>query len=324
MQIRTLLLIVLLVLTGCTTNSNLTETVKEDSPENYVLFTLNTQHFMDPDLSYQTLIHVLELHEKYEIPIDIFLNDPIVQAYQNNYPEVFKTLADSDFANVSYHFRPPFPYSSSYDFIDLENMDSKTMYDTIMKYETHALDWETGETTSNPGGYTYLSDLIGYNPTIVDMSASENVKPILAQVYKELGASFSITHSLGEIYLGAEKDGLYIRPETQEIKLFDEIGEDIGKIVSKAFETGDENKDHYVNIKMHDNNFITDQSAWTAIYTRQKPPYDLSRYDNIEILTEDEQNAVWETYEETLKYISENDYSPINASDLQSQLQHLK
>lgn len=289
--------------------------------DRYVLFTINTQEFVYLEKSIETLNRLIDIHEKHEVPVDIYLTEDILRDYEENAPELIERFKGSEQVAVSYHTRPPRPYhSAAYDFLGLSDLSEKDLYTTLLDYEEHATDRESGKTTDEPGGYEHIKDVIGYAPIVVGMPVELEEKEMadtLAQIYKEKGARFVVVHS--DVDWGEERYGLLVRPEHLEVKLFEHVGEDTLSFLLDLWETSTHPSPTFMNIKVHDNDFIATESAWTTIYIRQKPPYHLKRGEtDRELLSEEESEALWTTYETAVKYVSENPelYEAINALDL--------
>lgn len=297
----------------------------ESSGEQYVSFVINTQEFIYDELSADTINRILDIHETYDVPVDVYLDDAITQKYEADAPELLERLKTSDVAAVSYHIRPPKPYYAGFDWADLAGMDASDMYDLFMDYETHAVDAATGEPTEAAGGYGHLTDLMGYAPVVAAMQPNPESGPTLAKVFKDLGASYFIEHRESPIEPGEMKSGVPLRPETLEVRLFERTDETAEQLVKESFDAAREMVDGptFVNIKVHDNDFIADASAWTSIYlakgSHRTPPFDLSNgTDNRSLLTEAESTVIWDAYEASVAYVAEHrdEYTPINAFDL--------
>lgn len=310
------------------------ETEEVVETDRVLMFTLNTQEFIRTEESIATVNRIIDLHEEYNVPIDIFLTDTMVAVYEEDAPDLLERLKTSDVVAVSYHIRPPKPYYFSYDFLDLESLDSDAVYKLVKNYEEHVVDLETGEPTDQPGGYEYLKAILGYAPRMVAAQTSPLLKGSVLRVFREMGAFFTVLHG-AEYGLNDQVEGLYVRPEQVEIKLFEYTGEeDVFTYLETQFaayeteyraslEAGGEPV--FMNIKMHDNDFIADQSAWTAIYQHRgnkgvEPPYDLSVYDDrVEALSEAEQTAMWALYEQAVQYADDHReaYDLLNAFSLE-------
>jgi hypothetical protein len=322
----------LILSTGCSgtqeladsANKDLTNSGSEsgtDVASEYVLFTVNTQEFVYDELSAGTLNRLLDVHEYYQVPLDVYLTADILRHYEEMAPELVERLKDSALVAVSYHERPPMPsHSSAYDFLGLEDMPQEELYQTLLAYEEFATDPVTGESTTEPGGYEYVKDVIGYAPVVVGMASERKIADTLGQIYKEKGATFVVAH--GDDYsLGEQRYGLFLRPENWEVILTEYSGQDPSVFIPKIWEEGESGQ--FMNIKVHDNDFIASDSAWVAIYLKQKPPYRLERgTSNRSLLSTEESEAFWKLYEDCVKYVSEHSsqYQAINAFDLQKML----
>lgn len=320
------LLLGLLALTSCAEQNVVpTGDVVTEAPsdsERYVLFTVNTQEFVYSEQSAETLNRLLDIHEQYEVPVDVYLTEDILRTYEEMAPDLVERLKTSPVVAVSYHYRPPAPFhNSAYDFLGLEDMTSEGLYSALLHYEEYATDPETGATTKEEGGYQHVKDVIGYAPVVVGMAVGDRaVGDALGQIYKEKGATFAVSHD-GVIALGDEQFGLFLRPEDIEVKLFELTGQDAEALISGLW--GEQGEQGFMNIKVHDNDFIATASAWVSIYLKQKPPYDVDRgTTERELLTEAETAPLWELYEASVKYVSEHasQYQAINAFDLQKML----
>lgn len=274
-----------LFLSGCQNKQNdqINETseIENSNPEIYTLFTINSHDWVLWEESAETINRVIDIHEQYEIPVDIYLTDPLVQAYVTNTPDLIERLKTSEFATVSYHIRPPSPYEYSFDFLGLDEMAKDELYQTLLNYEEHELDLETGMPNENPGGYEYLKSILGYAPPIVGMQSSPSIAETLAKIFIEKGATFQIIHNQ-ESDFGRSKYGLQVRPENIEVKLYeyDEIGVTGDQVIDeRLYEYLSENPDKkeiFINLKFHENNFYVNKVAWKYIYDNKKPPFDLN------------------------------------------------
>lgn len=320
-----ILFIIILLLAGCD------EEITQEPEKNYVQFTQNIHDWIFEEESIETLNKVIDIHEEYNVPVDVYLNHQSFQNYMENAPELIERLKTSNVVAVSYHIRPPYPVYEGFDFIGLEDMDEDTLYNTLLDYEEHELDLETGLTTDNPGGYQNIKDTIDYAPIAIGlMIENPEVKMTLANIYKEKGASFAIAVrrdvDLGEMY-----GPLYMRPEHAEIKWY-EYSQLYRQGLTTAEEVIEENIAEYdtpifINIKMHENDFYAaPYTPWTAVYYEGgdkslplEPPYDLSAWEGVVLVTPDnarEEKMDW--YEQGVKYVSEHPelFEPINCKDL--------
>ncbi len=327
------IIIVLLIILSCSEEARKQRTeeteIREetDVPTKYVLFTINTHDWVFEEKTIATVQRVVEIHEKYNIPVAVYLTDPMVQLYAEKYPDIIELLKASSVVVVSYHIRPPAPYYIDFDFLGLENMNADERDATLLDYEEHAIDLETGLSTEEEGGYEYLKNIIGYSPPAVGMLTDvENGIP-LTKIYAEKGATFAVVHERIST-LGEKKGLLFIRPEDVEIKLYEyrTVEKDPAAIIARESENASTTRDIFINIKMHESDFYARKITWAAAYYENRdktkpltPPFDLSLAGGDDILkSPKEEDETWELYENTVKYVSEHqeEFTSISEFDL--------
>jgi len=286
-----------------------TATAISISPAAYVLFSINVQDFSYPAESAAVLDKIITLHEETAMPVDIYLTDAIAQIYADDYPELLARLKSSPVVAISYHTRLPRPYASQNDWLGLKQMNAADLTDAILRYETHAVDPVTGQTTDAPGGYQQVAALIGYPPYAASaLSGNPDISAAAQQVFAALGAQMTVTHGPSPT-LGETRGGLLLRPEQVDYRLFEHVGEDAGQAFEAALAEAQSKQRGdtpvFVDAKMHDNNFFAAASAWTTVYVQggKRPPWDVSL--RASLLTQDERTAVWSFYEETVRYAAE-------------------
>ncbi|MBI3652145.1 MAG: hypothetical protein HY231_14085 [Acidobacteria bacterium] len=293
-------------------------TTAQAASQNYVMFSINVQDFSYPEYSIATLNRILDIHEKYGVPVDLYLTTTMTDIYEAQSPALLTRLKTSPVASVSYHVRPPNPYYTNYDWLGLSQLTSTQQYTTVMNYETHGLDLVTGQPTSQTGGYKKLTEVMGYAPYVAANQPDASVGQETSDVFKDLGARFFIQHDR-IINLGDKLNGVYLRPEHYDLKLFEHVGEKAKNLIKTAFSeaqaaTGAQ-APYFVGIKMHDNDFFAVDSAWVTVYTKgsKRPPWDTSKKSAL--LSDAEQQAVWNQYEATVAYIAAKNskYKPLNA-----------
>lgn len=325
-----MLILSLFLLSACQSTQPLE--MKNEESKIYTLFTINTHDWVLGDESIETINRVIDIHEEYEIPVGIYLTDPMVQLYMEKAPDLIERLKSSPQVVVSYHVRPPAPYYLNFDFLDLDKMNEDEIYETILNYETHKLDLESGEAAEEAGGYEYLKELLGYAPPVVGIaSKSATVSKVMSRVYKELGATFAVVHGK-ESDLGYTKHDLYVRPEHIEIKLYEykDVSDTAKAVIEERLAelSGNEDYDIYMNIKFHENNFYSNETPWDYIYFKdgdkskaKKPPFDLNSAKP-DLKSEELEARMWKIYEDALIYVKENSatLNPISEFDLQSML----
>ena len=308
----------------------------------YVLFSLNVHDWTHAEESIATLNKIVDIHEQYNVPIEIYLDDQVMQMYYEESPELVKRLRTSSVVAVSYHLRPPTPYYTGleFDFIGLENLDETTLRETLLDYEEHAIDLETGEPTDEPGGYEFVKEVMGYAPlTVSGFEKFGKIGKIASDIYNEKGALFVVVHGkLCEeqlvVELGEKKDSLYARPSTVDVRLFESVGQDTATVLQEAEQEALQAgvSPVFMSIKMHEDDFYADGvSPWRSVYYEenekgrmvpQKPPYDIAAADDVALLTEEDRDAIWQHYENAVAYVaSREDFAAINAFDLKEMVE---
>lgn len=286
--------------------------------QDYVTFSINAQDFAYPELSIALLHKIITLHEQYQIPVDIYLTTTMTDLYAAQAPDLIERLKTSPVVSVSYHVRPPKPYHTKYDWLGLAQMSPAQQYDTIMNYETHGLDLATGQPTAASGGYQLLSDILGYNPYIASVLADAELGTAARTVFKDLGASFTIVHGRA-INLGDTLDGLYIKPEHYDYKLFEFVGQDAAtafeNALAEAHKADGAHAPYFVGVKMHDNDFFAEKSAWLTVYVDggKRPPWNANLKSPL--LSAEAQDQMWKLYESTVAYAASihDRVTPVNA-----------
>jgi hypothetical protein len=275
----------------------------------YFTFSLNTQDFAYPDLSIAALGKVVDTHERYQIPVDVYLTTLMTDLYEQMAPDLLARLRTSPWVALTYHTRPPLPYYDGYDWAGLGRMSYAEQYAAVMNYETHGLDLATGLPTAASGGFGKIKTLLGSAPVLTAFLAGPTLENAVSDVYRDLGAKMRIVH--GRIINAGEKQrDLYIRPEHVDMILLEHFGENITTALDAAVQTAHgasgARAPYFVGVKMHDNDFFADHSAWTEIYVShgRKPNWDLSYKSPL--LDATSQASRWATYEGAVAYASAN------------------
>lgn len=273
----------------------------------YALFSINTQDFAYPELSIATIRRILDIHERYGVPVDIYLDTMLTDFYEQLAPDLLQRLKTSANASVSYHIRPPKPYYTNYDWAGLGAKSAQEQYQTVLNYETHGLDLRTGLPTSAKGGYQKLGELLGFMPWVAAMQPDASVGQAVSDVFKDLGARFFIQHER-VINLGDKQNGVYLRPEHYDLRLFQTVGQDVATVIENALASAHAatgaRAPYFVGVKMHDNDFFAEDSAWVTVYVNgpRRPPFDTSRKSPL--LSAAQQQAVWQHYEAAVAYVA--------------------
>lgn len=334
---RVVLLCLLLFVASCSsgideTISDVNNDVLATGGQNYVLFTLNVHDWVDPEESSSIVEKTIEIHEKYNVPLDIYIDDQVLQIYLKEYPEVIERMKNSEVVSVSYHVRASLPIYTGFDIFGYSKLSKDQLYDLLLPYEEHKLNISSAlPVESEPGGYQLLKDTLGYAPVaaslIFDTSAEQEV---MAQIYEEKGALLGVIHN-DPVKLGSEKYGLKLRPEDVEIKLYEKVdGYASGKltpekIINDAISHSETiNNPLFINLKMHENNYYTHGNPFYLAFFETEdsevplnPPYDLTRAEP-EFRTEEEQEQMLALYEDTVSYVSEHPelYKTIDNEDI--------
>ena len=330
------ILLLLILLTSCSVSQTSETSTNSETNTDYVSFILNVHDWVDPEKSADAVTKIIDIHEKYNVPVSIYLDDQVFQIYMKDYPELVERLKTSPVVTVSYHVRPPLPVYTQFGIYNYSQLSSEELYPILIKYEEHKINLSDGKPIeSSPGGYQYVKDSIGYSPVAVSLIFDTPAeKETMAKIYKEKGASLAVVHS-GQSKFGEKLNGLTLRPEDVEIKLYENLKKYIsGKtpkdIIDESIAaTTSVNNPMFINIKMHENNFYTSGTPFELVYFPDynersnplAPPYDLSNADpSFRSSTEEEQ--MWAMYEEAVKYVSENKdlYTAVNDDSIKELL----
>lgn len=284
----------------------------------YVTFTILAGDFAYPEYSIELLRRIVDLHERHQVPLDIFLTTTMVDLFSSMAPDLLERLRSSSVVAVSYGVRPPKPYYENYDWLGLIGITADEQYATIMDYETHGLDLTTGRPTTESGGYHKLAGLMGYPPYIAGALPDSKLAGTVLAVFRDLGALFTVVHGR-PVNLGETWEGLYIRPEHVDLKLFEHAGETGQSVIERALMGARENAGpdmpSFVGVKMHDDNFFAETSAWLTVYLGGdfSPPWDPGR--KAALLTKEARDAMWALYESTVEYVASINgrVTPVNA-----------
>lgn len=276
----------------------------------WLIFTLNVQDFAYPGKSAETVDRIITLHERYKLPVDIYLTDNALATFEASYPALVTRLLGSPYVALNYHIRPPKPYYTGYDWTDLATLNAADQLTRIRTYESHVTDLATGQPGSASGGFTRLKQLVGSNPVIAAFQVDAALYSPVSQVFRELGASMAISHSAPYINLGTTSMGLAIRPEHYDLKLFQSPGQSAGSLIEAGFvsahSTAGAASPYVVGVKMHDNDFFALASAWTTTYINapRRPPWNTTTLAGLK--SDADMQAQWTLYEGALAWADSN------------------
>lgn len=271
----------------------------------WLTFTLNVQDFAYPDRSADAVDRVITLHERYKVPVDIYLTDTALAGFETNHPGLMTRLRGSPYVALNYHIRPPKPYYARYDWAGLGDLGSADQMARIRDYETHVTDPITGLPGSTSGGFARLKQLTGNHPVIASFQA-DTLYDSVSQVFRELGASMTVSHAMPYINLGTTVSGLAVRPEHYDLKLFQSPGQSVSSLIEAGFaaahNTPGAASPYVMGVKMHDNDFFALASAWTTTYidASRAPPWDTSTVADLKSDTDIQ--AQWTLYESAVAW----------------------
>jgi hypothetical protein len=157
-------------------------------PSAYITFSLNTQDFSYPHRSADLLRRVVPLHERLQVPVDVYLTTTMIDLYETQAPDLLAKLKSSPWVAVSYHVRPPSPYNNGYDWLGLAQLPPDQQVARILSYETHGLDLTTGQPTTSPGGFSHVTGLFGAPPWVASALPVVEVRASVHRVFRQLGA----------------------------------------------------------------------------------------------------------------------------------------
>ena len=273
----------------------------------WLSFSINVQDFSYPDLSAATVQRIVELHERYRVPVDIYLSDTMLDIYQASYPALMAKLTGSPYVGLNYHMRPPKPYYLNYDWAGLAALPLAEQTARIQAYESVVVDLTTGQPTARAGGYQLLRTLPNARPAIVPaFQADEPLLEATAAAFKALGATWSLAHTGGPLNLGDSGRGLFLRPEHHDLKLFELTAQPAATVIDAAFAAAHDaagaRAPFFVGAKMHDNDFFAQKSAWNVVYVDggKRPPWNPSAKSPLK--SSAEQAAQWAIYEGAVQY----------------------
>lgn len=283
-------------------------TAADSRKTEYLTFSINVQDFAYPELSIATVRRVMTLHETYKVPVDIYLTEHMIDIYEQQAPDILEKMRSSPYVAGQYHIRPPKPYYNNYDWAGLTNLSAADQYQQIYHYESHGIDLATGQPTSASGGLAKLANVLGNAAFIGSFSADDRFGTTVNQVFYDLGAKMTVRH--GTITnLGDAIGKLYLRPEHYDLLLFQQGGQDAATLIAAAMAAGKTTTGarapYFVGVKMHDNDFFAQASAWTTVFVDTKrPPWDISK--KAALKSETEQQAMWTIYEAAVAYAAQN------------------
>jgi len=305
----------------------------------YITFIVNVHDWVHSDQSAETLLRLIDLFERYGVRGDFYLTAPVAREYAEKYPEVLDRLQQSGMT-VSYHVRAPHPLTEGF-VQPLQGLDGAALRQAIQDYETYRLDLATGGLDrSRPGGYTYVARVIGRPPVAVAASAEPRIMAVARQVYADLGARMTVLYHESGTKIDQPfeyVDGLLVRPVDFSVTrvTLEGGGQNFWwNLVTSpraaefhpiaVLEAGLADwqahsypRPPFILAHIHENNFYRRGSvAWGSFYYEidahgnktdpLSPPFDLSAPDPSIPRSAEEQEAIWQAYEELIAYAVEH------------------
>ncbi len=311
--------------------------------EGYISFIINVHDWTHPDESAEVLLQLVDLFERYGVRGDFYFTAEITRELAEKHPEVIERLKNSNMT-ISYHVRPPHPLYTGFD-SRLKGLDAAALYQTLLDYETYALDLTTGDLDrSRPGGYTYVAQVFGRNPVVASAPSSDRrIKDAAQRVYASLGAQMTLLYHEEGTKLEQPFEtvnGLLVRPSDFSVTRTTSVdGTDnfwwnkmsapnaaeynptnmlkslltdwVGRTGSSSYA-----RPPFITALIHENNFYRrGAEGWTSIYfeingaKKGNPlpaPWNLSAPDPSTPRSAADKAAIWSAYEELVAYAAAN------------------
>lgn len=296
----------------------------------YITFAINVHDWVHYDESADILLRLVDLFERYGVCGDFYFTAPVVEKYVQERPELIERLKHSNMT-ISYHIRPPHPLYPGFG-QRLGGLSDAELEQTLVDYETYALDLSTGDLDrSRSGGYTYVAQVFGQKPVVASTNASDpRLKAAAQRVYASLGARMTVLyHEEGTDVQQplVESHGLLVRPSDFSVTRVTSInGSDdfwwnymsapeaqrydplvILENGLAQWQQQGNTRQPFITALIHENNFYrSGPEAWSSFYyTMQKnkraeplsPPFDLSAPDPSSLRSPADQQAIWQAYE---------------------------
>jgi hypothetical protein len=312
-------------------------------PSAYISFIINVHDWNHPTESADLLLKLIDLFEKYGVRGDFYFTAEVTRTLAETRPDVIERFRNSDMT-VSYHVRPPHPLYTGFD-SRLKNLSDDELYQTLLDYETYALDLETGDLDrTRPGGYAYVAQVFGRNPVVAAApNGDPRIRDAAQRVYAALGAQMTILYHESGTKINQPFEyvnGLLVRPSDFSVTrttfidggenfwwnfmsrpnadeynptalLQSQLAEWVGQIGNLTY-----SRAPFVTSLIHENNFYrSGAEAWSSIYFTMdngkkdeplSPPFDLSAPDPSHLRTEADQSAIFAAYEELVAYAASN------------------
>lgn len=314
----------------------------------YFTFAINVHDWTHPEESAATLSRLVDIFQRYGVRGDFYFTAEIARLLAQQHPEVIEKLKEGGMT-ISYHVRPPHPLYEGFD-QRLRGLGERELYSTLRDYETYALDLSTGELDPNHGGgYKLVSETFGTKPVVASAPAGDpSIRSVAQQVYRDLGAQMTVVyHESGTKPEDPFEyvNGLLIRPSDFSVTRVTAVdGSDnfwwnfmggaqastyhplrLLELGLASWQASNPARKPFVTSLIHDNNFVRrGPEGWTSIYFTMvngrrgnplPPPWDLNAPDPSSLRPSEEQEAIWQAYEELVAYVATH-FEVVTSEDL--------
>ncbi|MBK8780541.1 MAG: hypothetical protein IPO22_01765 [Anaerolineales bacterium] len=301
----------------------------------YISFIINVHDWTHAGESADILLQLVDLFERYNVRGDFYFTAEITRELAENHPEVIERFKNSDMT-ISYHIRPPHPLYTGFD-SRLQNLSDDELYQTLLDYETYALDLETGALDkSQPGGYTYVAQVFGRNPVVTPApNNNPRIKDAAQRVYAELGAKMTLLYHESGTKVEQPYEyvnGMLVRPSDFSVTRTTLIdGSDnfwwnfmpnpnadeynptqMLQAQLAEWESKVNGRAPFITALIHENNYYrSGAEGWTSIYFDMNgakkgdplsAPFDLNAPDPSRPRTDEDKAAIFAAYEELVAY----------------------
>lgn len=303
----------------------------------YFTFAINVHDWTHPEESAATLSRLVDLFQRYGVRGDFYFTAEIARELAERHPEVVARLKQAGMT-ISYHVRPPHPLYEGFD-QRLQGLSESELYATLRDYETYALDLVTGELDrSRSGGYRLVSETFGTRPVVASApTGSASLRSVAQKVYRDLGAQMTVIYHES----GTKPEtpfeyvnGLLVRPSDFSVTRVTPIdGSDnfwwnfmagpqaasyhplrLLELGLASWQASNPVRKPFVTSLIHENNFVRrGPEGWKSIYYEiingrpgnpLPPPWDLNAPDPSSLRPREEQEAIWQAYEELVAYVA--------------------
>lgn len=314
----------------------------------FITFVINVHDWVHAGESAEILLKLVDLFERYQARGDFYFTPEITRQLEENFPEVIERFRGSKMT-ISYHVRPPHPLYPGFD-ARLKELEDRQLEQTLLDYETYALDLTTGELDrSRPGGYSYVAQVFGRKPVVASAPSNDRrLKAAAQKVYASLGARMAVLYHEEGTKIDRSFEyfqGLLVRPSDFSVtrttlidgtdnfwwnfmsrpqaEQYDPVAllqRQLADWQSKAYP-----RPPFITALIHENNFYrAGPEAWTSIYYQVEqgrrgaplsPPYHLDAPDPSRPRSKADKDAIWAAYERLVAYASAN-LSVVTSEDI--------